>query len=41
METYNGQINEFTDWVSGQNTLTGDNVTEEKPVSGGSIRQLL
>lgn len=41
METYNGKINEFVDWVSGQNSFTGQNVTGGLQVSGGSIRQLL
>ena len=41
METYNEQINEFIDWVSGQNTFTGQDATGEKPVSGKRIRELL
>ena len=41
METYKGTINEFVDWVTGQNTWTGEDVTEGLQVSGGSIRQLL
>lgn len=41
METYNGQINEFVDWVSGVDSFTGNNVTGGLAVSGGSIRQLL
>ena len=41
METYNGHINEFVDWVTGLNSYTGENVTEGLQVSGGSIRQLL
>jgi hypothetical protein len=27
MDLYNGKINEFVDWVSGRNTLTGAAVT--------------
>jgi hypothetical protein len=27
MELYNGKINEFVDWVSGRNELTGLNST--------------
>lgn len=34
MELYNGRINEFTDWA-------GSAQTGNKPVSGGSIRELL
>lgn len=41
METYKGHINEYIDWVSGINTLTGEDVTGGIPVSGGSIRELL
>lgn len=41
METYTGQINEFIDWVSGDNTWTGQNVTDGLQVSGKSIRELL
>lgn len=38
MDLYNGKINEFVDWVSGRNEITGTSVGQ---VSGGSIRQLL
>ena len=41
MELYNEKINEFIDWVTGDNTFTGQNETGGKPVSGGSIRALL
>jgi hypothetical protein len=38
---YNEKINEFTDWVSGTNSLTGGNDTSNKAVSGAKIRELL
>lgn len=41
METYQGTINEFVDWVSGVDSRTEQSVTQNLPVSGGSIRQLL
>lgn len=41
METYQGQINEFVDWVTGIDSRTESNVTSSLPVSGYSIRQLL
>ena len=41
MDTYQGQINEFIDWLSGVDSRSGLNVTENKKVSGGAIRQLL
>lgn len=41
METYTGKINEFVDWVTGIDSLSETNVTNNLPVSGGSIRQLL
>ena len=41
METYQGKINEFVDWISGDNSLTGGNDTGGKSVSGASIRELL
>lgn len=41
MQTYNGRINEFVDWVSGVSDFTGQSVTNNLPVSGGSIRRLL
>lgn len=40
-ELYNGEINEFVRWTDGYNYLTKGNDTEGKPVSGGSIRNLL
>ena len=41
MDLYNGKINEFVDWLTGDNSYTGQNVTEGKPVSGASIRALI
>ena len=41
MQTYNGKINEFVDWVTGIDSTTGQNVTDGMQVSGGSIRELL
>lgn len=44
METYQGKVNEFVDWVSGINTVTGnviDGVDEDHPISGKSIRELV
>lgn len=38
---YEGEINEFVDWVSGENVFTGKQVTNGQSVSGGSIRELL
>lgn len=38
INTYKGSINEFTDWVSGINSITETNVTDNLPVSGSSIR---
>ena len=40
-ELYNQKINEFVDWVSGENSLTGGNDTGNLRVSGGRIRELL
>ena len=41
MELYDQNINEFVDWVSGNNTLTGRNVTDNMKPSGRVIRDLL
>ena len=48
METYQGKINEFVDWVSGEDTSSEEYSSEIRvsstggiPVSGGSIRELL
>ena len=41
MDLYNGKINEFVDWVSGKNSLTGLTSTGGLQVSGGAIRELL
>ena len=40
-ESYNKDINEFVDWVEGEDLITGDDVTGGLPVSGGKIRKLL
>jgi hypothetical protein len=41
MDLYTGKINEFVDWVTGKSSITGLSVTDNMPVSGGSIRELL
>ena len=41
METYKGKINEFVDWITGENVVTKENETDGLSVSGGSIRDLL
>ena len=44
METYQGKINEFVDWVSGVNSITGNTISgvdQDHPISGKSIRELL
>lgn len=41
METYQGKINEFVEWVGGKDSRTGEDVTGGLNVSGGSIRRLL
>lgn len=41
MDLYTGKINEFVDWVTGENSLTGGNDTTNLPVSGARIRELL
>lgn len=44
METYKGKINEFVDWTTGVNSITGNKisgVSESTPISGQSIRELL
>lgn len=40
-ELYTQKIDEFVDWVSGENSFTGENVTGGLKVSGGKIRELL
>ena len=40
-ELYTNKINEFVDWISGDNSFTGENVTGGLKVSGSSIRELL
>ena len=41
IETFGGAISEFVDWVTGKDSNTDTNVTNNLPVSGGSIRALL
>jgi hypothetical protein len=41
MDLYTEKINEFTDWVSGENSLTKGNDTNNLPVAGSKIRELL
>jgi len=44
METYQGKINEFVDWVTGINSITGNvvsGVDQDHPISGKSIRELV
>ena len=41
METYQGQINEFVDWINGIDERSNLNVTQNLPVSGQAIRELL
>ena len=40
-DLYTEKINEFTDWVSGENSLTKGNDTNNLPVAGSRIRELL
>lgn len=41
MELYTNKINEFVDWVSGENSFTHNNDTGGLKVAGGQIRELL
>lgn len=41
IDTYNGNITEFIDWVNGFDDITGKNKTNKLPVSGGAIRKLI
>jgi len=48
METYNNYIDEFVDWVTGEDTSVQEETEKIRvsdtgglPVSGGSIRELL
>lgn len=41
METYKGKINEFVDWITGNDSFTNRNISGGLPVSGASIRELL
>lgn len=40
-ELYDGEINEFVDWITGIDSLTELNVTDGKAPSGKAIRELL
>lgn len=40
-DLYTNKIDEFVDWVSGENSFTGDNVTGGRKVAGSQIRELL
>jgi hypothetical protein len=44
MNTYQGKINEFINWTTGENAVTGnilDGVSKNNPISGKSIRELI
>lgn len=41
MDLYTHKIDEFVDWVSGENAFTGEDVTGGLQVSGARIRELL
>lgn len=41
MNLYNEKIDEFVDWITGTDSLTGEDVTGGLQVSGGAIRQLI
>lgn len=41
MDLYNQEINEFVNWVTGHDSITNSNVTNNLPVSGEQIRNLL
>ena len=41
MDLYTQKIDEFVDWVSGENTFTGEDVTGGLRVAGEKIRELL
>lgn len=44
VETYDGEINEFVDWATGINEITGSKiqgVDENTQISGKSIRKLI
>ena len=41
METYDVDVDEFVDWITGIDSFTGRNVTGGKPVSGRAIRKLI
>ena len=43
-QPYKGTINEFVDWISGINSVTGQTIVgvdKDHPISGESIRKLL
>jgi hypothetical protein len=41
METYQGKINEFVDWLTGNDSFTNRNVSDNLPIGGGAIRELI
>jgi hypothetical protein len=41
MNLYNGDIDEFVDWVDGKDSITEENRTNGLPVSGRNIRNLV
>ena len=41
MDLYTNKIDEFVDWVSGENSFTGENETGGLKVAGAQIRELL
>lgn len=41
METYQGQINEFINWITGVDSRSNLNTTQGLPVSGKAIRELI
>jgi hypothetical protein len=40
-QLYEGSIDEFTDWVTGIDSITEENITGGNEVSGKSIREYL
>ena len=41
MDLYTNKIDEFVDWVSGENSFTGEDVTGGLKVAGAQIRELI
>lgn len=41
IETYDEDINEFVDWITGVDSFSNRSVSSGKPISGSSIRRLL